>query len=123
MSNININSFDGNNYTQLLPNANQAVSSNYATSARNSDTLDGHYASDFLGVNDSLSTANLNVWVNKLNSYSFSFRKESYRGSSATLVLTKVLYAGTFGSPRIEFISGEWKEACTFYPLFKILIT
>ncbi len=42
MSNIIINSFDGNNYTPLLPNANQAVFANnsqnatYATTANNS---------------------------------------------------------------------------------------
>lgn len=42
MSNIVINSFDGSNYTPLLPNANQAVFANnsqnatYATTANNS---------------------------------------------------------------------------------------
>lgn len=110
-----------NTYTAQKVYGYYAETSNYASSARNSNTLDGHHASDFLGVNDSSSTANLNVWVNKLNSCSFSFSKTATRGSSARLAQTTVLYGGSFDSPRIENISREWKPACTFYPLFKIL--
>lgn len=53
MSNIIINSFDGNNYTQLLPNANQAVFANnsqnatYATTANNSQQLGGVDSSQY----------------------------------------------------------------------------
>lgn len=59
MSNIIINSFDGNKYTPLLPNANQANFANnsqnavYATSANNSQQLGGISSSQYFLKNDS----------------------------------------------------------------------
>ena len=59
MSNIIINSFDGNKYTPLLPNANQANFANnsqnavYATSANNSQQLGGIGSSQYFLKNDS----------------------------------------------------------------------
>lgn len=78
MSNIIINSFDGNKYTSLLPNANQALFSDKANKAHEADLLDSYRASSFLLKTESVSLANLKVWCNTLDSNSFVLDDISY---------------------------------------------
>ena len=104
MSNIIINSFDGNKYTPLLPNANQALFSDKANKAQEADLLDSYHASSFLLKTESVSLDNLKVWCNILNSNSFILDKVSYVNQENITFPYSKLYWCSQISPRTGLV-------------------
>lgn len=115
MSNIIINSFDGNNYTPLLPNANQAVFANnsqnatYATTANNSQQLGGIDSSQFATkeyvdgkmtiIRDTFSGDSINsLPTNGVRIYLKNSKNEYEFEAGHSLLLTKYKITGRFSA-------------------------